>query len=145
QWMAIITSPANHRRINKIKELSRRMALAEDVSEKEAEEISRLARAVVWIDGGLHSSETLGSQQLIETVYQLVEGRDPETIRILDNVVILAVPANPDGIELVSNWYMRESDPRKRTYANLPRLYQKYIGHDDNRDFYAVTQAETKN
>src|SRR5205807_5522589 len=47
--------------------------------------------------------------------------------------------------ELVSSWYMRESDSLKRSTAGIPRLYQKYIGHDNNRDFYMVTQPETEN
>ena len=65
--------------------------------------------------------------------------------RILDDVIILFVHANPDGHDLVADWYMREKDPKKRSLAGLPRLYQKYAGHDNNRDFYANTQAETKN
>ena len=60
-------------------------------------------------------------------------------------MIILFVHANPDGHDLVADWYMREKDPTKRSLAGLPRLYQKYIGHDNNRDFYANTQAETKN
>ena len=58
---------------------------------------------------------------------------------------MLLVHANPDGHELVANWYMREKQPRRRTLAGVPRLYQKYAGHDNNRDFYMGTQAETIN
>ena len=47
--------------------------------------------------------------------------------------------------ELVSNWYMREKDPGKRKLDHLPRLYQKYIGHDNNRDFYMLNMKETQN
>ncbi len=69
-----------------------------------------------------------------------------ETLRILDDVIIIFVHANPDGHDLVADWYMREKDPQEaKSLAGLPRLYQKYIGHDNNRDFYANTQAETKN
>jgi len=100
---------------------------------------------VVWIDGGLHASEVLCAQALIETIYQLVSATDPETLRLLDDVIILFVHANPDGMDLCADWYMREAEPQKRTLAGLPRLYQKYIGHDNNRDFFANTQAETKN
>ena len=53
-------------------------------------------------------------------------------------------PVNPDGQELVANWYMREKDPLKRTMSGLPRLYQKYVGHDNNRDYYMVTQPESE-
>jgi hypothetical protein len=143
--MAIVTSPENHRRLARYKEISTRLALAEGLSDSEARQLAREGRAVVWIDGGLHASETLGAQQLAETVYQFVSGNDDETVRILNDVIILFVHANPDGNDLVADWYMRQSDPAQRSLANLPRLYQKYIGHDNNRDFFASTQAETEN
>ena len=146
QWMAIITSPENHRKLERLKTIARRLALAEDVAtEAEARALAAEGKAVVWIDGGLHANETLGAQQLIETVYQLVSGTDAELTRILDNVVILAVHANPDGHDLVANWYMRERDPLKRSLDDLPRLYQKYAGHDNNRDSYMAALAETAN
>ena len=88
----------------------------------------------------------LGAHQLMETTYQLLSKNDPETLRILNDVVILAVHANPDGMELVSNWYMREPDEKKRASGDIPRLYQKYIGYDNNRDFYMNNcQPETRN
>jgi len=65
-------------------------------------------------------------------------------MRILDNVILLLTPVNPDGMELVSNWYMKESDPKKRTTSGLPRLYHKYVGHDNNRDSFAINQPETE-
>jgi hypothetical protein len=55
------------------------------------------------------------------------------------------VHANPDGHALVGDWYMREADPRRRTLADIPRAYQKYVGHDNNRDFFLSSQAETIN
>src|SRR5205085_158749 len=100
--------------------------------------------SIVWIDGGLHATEVLGAAQLIETIYQFASKTDPETMRILDDCIILAAHANPDGMELVSNWYMKDADTLKRS-MNIPRLYQKYIGHDDNRDFYISNQPETQN
>src|SRR5262245_29343965 len=145
QLMGIVTSPANHRELARYQDIARRLALAEGVTEAEARKLSAEGKAVVWIDGGLHATEVLCPQMLIETLYRFVSGTDAETLRILDDVIILFVHANPDGMDLVSDWYMREADPKKRSLAGLPRLYQKYIGHDNNRDFYANTQAETKN
>lgn len=142
--MAIVTSPGNQKRLSLFKQISRRLALAEDLSESEARSLASRGKAVVQIDGGLHATEVLGSQQLIELVWQMVSRNDPETRRILDEVILLAIPSNPDGLELVANWYMKEEDPTKRTMRTLPRLYQKYIGHDNNRDFYMITQPETE-
>jgi hypothetical protein len=145
QLMAIITSPANHGDLERFRTLSRRLALAEGVSEAEAVRLSREGKAVVWIDGGLHGSEVLGPQLLMETVYRLVSGQDEETLRILDDVIVLAVHANPDGHDLLSDWYMRHEEPTLRSIQDLPRLYQKYVGHDNNREFFTVTQRETRN
>jgi hypothetical protein len=143
--MAIITSPENHKNLQKYKDISRRLALAEGVTEEQARALARDGKAVVWIDGGLHATEVLGAHQLIETVYQLVSRTDTETMRFLNDVIVLAVHANPDGMELVSNWYMRNPNPQERSSGGLPRLYQKYIGHDNNRDFYMSAQPESTN
>lgn len=145
QLMAIITSPENHRNLARYKEISRRLALAEGLTDEQARQLAREGKAVVWFDGGLHATEVLGAHQLIETVYRLVSSTDPEVMRFLNDLIILAVHANPDGMELVSTWYMREPDPTKRSTSGIPRLYQKYIGHDNNRDFYMVAMPETEN
>src|ERR1041384_2349131 len=144
QLMAIITSPENFKKLDRYKEIAKKLALADGLSEDEARALSREGKAVVWIDGGLHATEVLGAHQLIETSYQLVSRNDPETLRILNDDIILAVHVNPDGMQLVSNWHMKDADTLKRN-MNIPRLYQKYIGHDDNRDFYILNQPETIN
>ncbi|MFW6159813.1 MAG: M14 family metallopeptidase [Acidobacteriota bacterium] len=143
-WMAVVTSAENHKELSLYQEISKKLALAEGLNDQEARKLASQGKAVVWIDGGLHGTEVLGAQQLIELVYQMVSRNDPETLRILNDVILLAACPNPDGMELVSNWYMRQQDPQKRTTRGLPVLYQKYIGHDNNRDFYMVTQPETE-
>ena len=145
QWMAIVSSPENLRRLDHYRDISRRLALAEGLTDAQARALAAEGKAVVWIDGGLHANEVLGAQQLIETVYQLVSRSDDETLRFLRDVIVLVVHANPDGHELVANWYMRERDPARRTLSGVPRAYQKYVGHDNNRDFYMSSQAETIN
>ena len=144
ELMAIITSPENFKKLDRYKEIARKLALAEGLSEEEARALTREGKAVVWFDGGLHATEVLGAHQLIETTYQLISRNDPETMRILNDDIILAVHANPDGMQLVSNWYMQNADTLKRN-MQIPRLYQKYIGHDNNRDFYILNQPESQN
>src|SRR5262245_50258690 len=143
-YLAIITSPENHKNLSRYKEISRRLALAEGLTDEQARELAKAGRPVVWIDGGLHATEVLGAQQLIETIWQLVSSTDHETMRFLNDVIVLGCLVNPDGMELVSNWYMRNPDPTKRSTSGLPRLYQKYIGHDNNRDFYLSAQPESE-
>ncbi len=143
--MAIVTSPANYKSLARYQEISRRLANAEGLTDDQARALAREGKAVVWIDGGLHATEVLGAQQLAQMVYEMVSRTDAETMRFLDDVIVLFVHANPDGNDLVADWYMRNPVPARRTLNGLPRLYQKYIGHDNNRDFFASTQAETEN
>ena len=145
QIMAIVSSPENLRNLDRYKDIARRLALAEGLTDVQAHALAREGKAVVWIDGGLHANETVGSQQLMEMVYQMTSRNDPETMRFLNDTIQLYVPADPDGQELVANWYMRQADPLKRSLSGVPRLYQKYIGHDDNRDFYMSNMPETTN
>jgi len=144
QFMLIVSSSQNHKKLDQYKLISQKLGNAE-LNADEAKQLAKEGKAVVWIDGGLHATETVGIHQLIETAYQLLSRSDEETLRILDDVIILMTHANPDGQELVSNWYMRDTVPEKRSLSNLPRLYEKYAGHDNNRDFYMFNLKETQN
>ena len=145
QYMVIVSDPANLSKLDKYKSISQRMARAEGLTDAEAKSLAAEGKAVVWIDGGLHATEVVGIHQWIETLYQIITRTDEETNRILKSTIILFVHANPDGQELVSNWYMRNADTLKRSTENLPKLYQKYIGHDNNRDFYMMNMSESRN
>ncbi len=144
QYMMVVSSPANIKNLNRYKEIAQKLAHAEGLTDAQARALAAEGKAVVWIDGGLHATEVVGAHQLVETMYNLVSRKDPETMRILDNVIVLMTHANPDGQELVSNWYMQEKDPKKRN-TTIPRLYEKYIGHDNNRDFYMMNTKESSN
>jgi hypothetical protein len=142
--IAIITSPANHNKLARYKEISQRLGRAEGLTDEQAHQLAAEGKAVVWIDGGLHASESVNAQALFIEAYDLLSRNDAETLRILNDDILLLVPINPDGMELVANWYMRAADPRERSLGSLPRLYQKYVGHDDNRDSYIANQPETE-
>lgn len=145
QWMAIVSSPENISQLSRYKEIAQKLARAEELDDNQARALAATGKAVVWIDGGLHGTETVGTHQLIETLWQLASSDDPETLFILQNTIVLLAHANPDGQELVSNWYMREPSPSNRKMTTTPRLYQKYIGHDNNRDFFLCSMRESTN
>jgi hypothetical protein len=145
QYMLIVSDPSNIKQLEKYKSISQKLARAEDLSDADAKQLAKDGKSVVWIDGGLHATEVVGAHQLIQTIYTLLTREDEETKRILKSTIILFVHANPDGQELVSNWYMRNADTLKRSTENLPRLYEKYIGHDNNRDFFMLNMSESKN
>ncbi|WP_245645529.1 M14 family metallopeptidase [Niabella ginsenosidivorans] len=143
QYMMIVSSPENLKHLEAYRQISQKLARAE-ISASEAAALAQKGKAVVWIDGGLHATETVGSQQLIQLYYELLTRNDAEMKHILDHVIILLSEVNPDGQELVANWYMQEKDSSKRNML-IPRVYNKYIGHDNNRDFYMMNMKETQN
>jgi len=144
ELMCIISSPENMKNLEHYRKISTDLGRAR-VSDEEAHQLSREGKAVVWVDGGLHAAETVNSQQLAELVYEMISRSDQETMRFLKDVILLAPIANPDGVEVVANWYMRNEDEKKRTFVGLPRLYNKYIGHDNNRDSLMNNMKETTN
>ncbi|WP_201791930.1 M14 family metallopeptidase [Sphingopyxis witflariensis] len=147
QLMAIVSSPENLALLDKYKDISERLGRAEGLTDDQARALAAEGKAVIWVDGGIHASETLTHSAIIQQVYDLVNSDDAEAKRIRDNVIILFVANNPDGQELVANWYMRIKDPAKREagFDSLPKLYHAYVGHDNNRDFYMAEMPETQN
>lgn len=143
-WMAILSDPANLAHLERYRDIAARLTRARGLTDEQARALARTGKAVIWIDGGLHATEVLGAQQLVQTVYELASADDPETRRILRDDIVLAVPANPDGMELVSDWYNRAADTLRRSTAHVPELYEKYAGHDNNRDFFMGNLPETQ-
>ena len=145
QYIAIISSPENIRQLDKYRNISQQLALAKGLTDTQAKSLSEQGKAVVLIDAGLHATEVVNAQSHVQLIHEMLTRNDAETTRILNDTIGLYVFANPDGLELVANWYMRQPDKTKRNSNDIPVLYQKYIGHDNNRDSYASTQPETTN
>ena len=80
----------------------------------------------------------------MEWAHALATANDAETKRRLDDVVLLLVPSlNPDGQIMITDYY-RKYVGTKYEGGRLPWLYHHYVGHDNNRDWYMLTQPETR-
>jgi len=147
QMMAAVSSPANLARLDHFRDVSVKLGRATGLGESEARALAAEGKALVWVDGGIHASEVLTHAAIIAEVHDLVGSDDREAQHIRNNVITLFAADNPDGQELVANWYMRFADPaqREENFQSLPKLYHPYIGHDNNRDFYMAEMAETQN
>jgi hypothetical protein len=143
ELMAIISSEANIRDLAKYKNISRQLALARGPADQ-ARALAREGKAVVWIDFGLHSSEVAPAQAAALLAFNAVADESEEMRAIRDNVVLLLLPdMNPDGTTMVADWYMHNVG--KPWESRLPELWHRYAGHDDNRDWFMMTQQETRN
>ncbi len=144
--LVTISSPANLARADRLREISRRLADPGDAP-LGAEEVDALADegvAVIAVTLGLHATEVAATQLGPELAYRLASAQDPDTRRILDNVVFLLFPCfNPDGEEMVVAWNEKTRGTRWEG-ARLPDLYHHYAGHDNNRDGYFFNLAESR-
>jgi hypothetical protein len=139
-----ISAPANLARLDRWRETSRRLGRAEGLTDEEARQLAREGKAIVWIDAGLHSTEVAHSQHAPHLAFHLATDRSEETLRILDDVVLLLMPLmNPDGHEIVVDWYRRNLGTPYET-TRPPEVYHEYVGHDINRDWYMFRQQETR-
>jgi len=145
-YYAIITSKENSEHIERYKEISQLLAHPGELTVAQAKALSKEGKPIVHIDGGLHATEVAGAQHTISLAHYLISHAEDEKVkRILDDVVLLLWPSlNPDGQDIVANWYA-ENVGTPYEAAPVPWLYQKYVGHDNDRDGYMINMIESRN
>ncbi|HZT76538.1 MAG TPA: M14 family metallopeptidase [Vicinamibacterales bacterium] len=144
QILAVVSSDANLRQLDRYKSTSHRLALADGLTDEAARALAHDGKAIVWVDFGLHSSEVAHGQTAPLFAFKVVTEDSAEMRAIRDNVILLLVAnMNPDGTDLVASWYRENLG--KPWENRTPELWHKYVGHDDNRDWYMFTQPETRN
>ncbi len=142
--LAAISSEQNLRDVKKYQEIARRMADPRGLSPAQTESLVNDGKLIVLVTCNIHSTEIGASQMAMEWAYALATANDSETQRRLDNVILLLVPSlNPDGQIMETEWY-RKNLGTKYEGMRLPWLYHHYVGHDDNRDWFMLTQKETR-
>lgn len=139
-----LTSEQNQQRLEQIRRDHLRLWDPRGLSEDEARVLVARGRNVVALCHGMHSNEVASLPSALETAFRLATSDEPLVREILDQAVVLLVPSqNPDGADLVADWY-RRSLGTPWEGSSPPQLYQRYAGHDNNRDGYAFTQQETR-
>ena len=145
--LATISAPDNLRRLSEFKEIQARLAdprkLGKD-ADKKAKRLISQGKTIVLITCGIHSTEVGSTLSSMLIAHRLASSNEPLVQDILRDTIILLVPSlNPDGVDIVKNWYDKTlGTPFEGT--DPPVLYHKYVGHDNNRDWYAFTQVETQ-
>ncbi|MGI8788253.1 MAG: M14 family zinc carboxypeptidase, partial [Pyrinomonadaceae bacterium] len=143
---ATISAPANLKNLEKYKQINAKLADPRLIksNDKIAQDLIKQGKTIVLITCGIHSTEVGSYLSSMLIADKLANAKDAETLKILDDTIILLVPSlNPDGVDIVKNWYDKTLGT-KFEGTSPPDLYHKYFGHDDNRDWYAFTQIETQ-
>ncbi|MEM1120303.1 MAG: M14 metallopeptidase family protein [Bacteroidota bacterium] len=141
--LMFISTKENLAKLDRWKEISTALARAK-ITKDEAENMIQEGKAIVWIDAGMHSTERASAQMANELAYRMVTEETEEMQRIRENVITLLAPCtNPDGVDIVVDWYRKNLGTPFET-SSPPILYQKYVGHDNNRDWFMYNMPETK-
>jgi hypothetical protein len=149
---ATVSSPENLKNLAKYREINDKLAdprklgtrTPPSASSAAVQRLVKEGKTIVLITFGIHSTEVGSTLSSMLIAHRLLSSDEPKIKKILDNTIILLVPSlNPDGVDIVKNWYDKTlGTPYEGT--NPPELYHKYVGHDNNRDWYAFTQVETQ-
>ncbi|NDV42045.1 M14 family metallopeptidase [Flagellimonas sediminis] len=143
-YLLFISTEENLAQLDKWKDISAKLARAR-ISDDEATRLSEEGRAIVWIDGGMHSTELAHGQMTSELAYTLATSETAEMKKIRENVITLLMPVmNPDGLDIVVDWYRKNLGTAYET-SHPPVLYHYYMGHDNNRDWFMNNMPETYN
>jgi len=142
--LVVLTSEANQQKLDRYREISRRLASPDGLSEAEAKALVAEGKTIALVTCSIHSTEVGSTQMAMEFVYDVATTRDPKMLAWLNDAILLLMPSiNPDGQVMVVDWYNKylgtpyEGGP-------MPWLYHVYAGHDNNRDFYMLTQKESQ-
>lgn len=143
--VAFISAPENIRDLEKYKAIQRRLSDPRTVtSEAERERLIEQGKTVVTISCSIHSTEIVASQMSMQLAYELASASDADTREILHNTILILIPsANPDGVDIVADWYRRTLGGAYEG-KDPPELYHHYAGHDDNRDWFMMNLKETQ-
>jgi Zinc carboxypeptidase len=141
---ATIAAPETLRNLERYREIQARLADPRTTTSAQAEALVREGKPVVVITCSIHSTEVASTATAVEFAYRLLTEDKPKFRQILQNTIFVLVPSlNPDGVDIVTNWYRRTlGTPYEGT--SPPELYHKYVGHDNNRDWYIFSQIETR-
>lgn len=132
----------NARELNR--DLLGRLWDARGADEASVESVLEEAKSVALILATQHSTEIGAALMTLQLAYELASSEDPATLDILQNTISLLIPShNPDGVQLIHDWYDRVVGT-PHVGSDLPFLYHPYTGHDNNRDWFMMTQAETR-
>jgi hypothetical protein len=141
---ATIADAATLKNLDRYREIQQRLADPRKTTLADAEKLIGEGKTVVLITCSIHATEIASTHTAVEYTYRLLTQDSPHNRAILKDVILILVPSqNPDGVDIVTRWY-RKTLGTPYEGSNPPELYHKYVGHDNNRDWYIFSQPETR-
>ena len=145
---AIVTSPANHARLDEILAAQQRVA---DDPDSVTDEV--LARMPVVLHQGysVHGNEASGTEAAVLYLYHLAAGQGAELEDALENAIIIIDPMfNPDGRDRFADWVNRNrggvatADGQDREHNEpWPGGRTNHYWFDLNRDWMVAQHPES--
>jgi len=141
---AWISQAGTLKQLEQYRQIQKKLADPRKTGEAEAAKLILQGKAVVMITCSIHSTEVASTHTAVEFAHRMLTESSPRLNAILDNVIFILVPSlNPDGVDIVRDWYLKTLGTPYEG-SSQPELYHKYVGHDNNRDWYMFSQAETR-
>ncbi|HEY2415506.1 MAG TPA: M14 metallopeptidase family protein [Pirellulaceae bacterium] len=142
--VATISSEENLDRLDEIKRYTKQIADPRGLNNADKRQAVARGKVVLFITPAMHSTEVAATQMGMEFAWLLATSEEePWKTARQTTVVVMTPTLNPDGLDHVSEWYLKNVQTPYEGTA-LPKLYQYYTGHDNNRDWFMLTQAETR-
>lgn len=149
QVLLIITSPANHARLEEIRQQHIKLT---DPAQSGSVDITNMP-IVVYIGHSIHGNEASGANASLLSAYYLAAAQGKEIDELLNNTIILFDPSfNPDGLQRFSTWANQHksknlvSDPASREFNEVwPGGRFNHYWFDLNRDWLPAVHRESQN
>jgi hypothetical protein len=142
--VVVLTSPSNQANLERLREIARLIARPGDLALEESQKLIDEGKVIALVTCSIHSTEVGSTQMVTEFVHDFATTEDSEKLAWMDEAVLLVMPSiNPDGQLMIVDWYNKWLGTEYEG-GRMPWLYHHYVGHDNNRDFYMLSQKETQ-
>lgn len=149
---AIITSEANHRNMEDLRQKHLRLTDPDAVSAAEAANLIETQPVFLSMSYGIHGNEASSSEAVMQVAYRLVAAQDEATRRLLEqSVIVLYICINPDGRDRYAYWYksvMRHLPAHEPAdlehYEPWPAGRTNHYWFDLNRDWFYMVNQESQ-
>ncbi len=122
---AIITSEANHQRLEEIRQNNLKLTDPINMGLVEAQSLMKTQPIVISMSYNIHGNEPSGTEAAMQVAYRLAAAQDQSTQQLLENMVFVMYPClNPDGRDRYTYWY-------KSVRRGIPALEPNDLDHQE--------------